>query len=157
MILHIIYISILCSILVISINTYILIYKTFIIKKQKVNDKENNNNTDLDEYLNSLEFNTILDQEIRPLLGNYNNLDITNKVSEKVIRNYMSGFKSIDTNHVHKYVSDVLLNYNNTFNDVVNKNEFEDTEEVLDDYTKIPNHSEPFVDLHNVLNNFYKD
>lgn len=146
------------SICVLIMNITILVkltaYLKTLNKKQNLSNVEtSNDNINLDEILNSLEFNTHLDELIRPLLGKYNNKDIVDKVSEYIIKHDL---KNADENKIKNYVSDVLLNYNNHIDQYETESTYL-TEEIIDYPDKnISSESVNNTDMARALNNFYK-
>ena len=139
---------------ILTVFNFFMLYQ---VNKSR-NNKDNIISFDIDEYINSLEFNTVLDNLIRPLLGQISNEDIAktivtelNKTDEKI--------KQIDDLKLFNYIKDVLLNYHNSYSEVNDifldmKEDFiKGTEEYAEEITKIQNSRE---DISNVLNNFYK-
>ena len=151
-------IGIVLNILSIIISIITLCISINILKRLKPNKIEKESDgIDLDEKLNSLEFNTHLDNIIRPLLGKFNNKDIAEKVSEKVIRYDFKTTNKSDMLKIKNYISDLLLVYNNHIemeetptipDDIIEVSEY-------DDNKKISNQNE--FDLSTTINNFYRD
>ena len=151
-------IGIVLNILSIIISIITLYISINILKRLKPNKIEKESDgIDLDEKLNSLEFNTHLDNIIRPLLGKFNNKDIAEKVSEKVIRYDFKTTNKSDMLKIKNYISDLLLVYNNHIemeetsiipDDIIEVSEY-------DDNKKISNQNE--FDLSTTINNFYRD
>lgn len=140
------------SIILASIALFININILKKLNSKKV--KEEPSKINLDDKLNSLEFNIHLDDLIRPLLGKFNNKDIEEKVSNQVIKYDLKVINKSDQNKIRDYISDVLLNYNNhivfeepivTPNDII---------EISDD-KKTTKMNE--FDLGSTINNFYRD
>ena len=151
-------IEIVLNILSIIISIITLCISINILKRLKPNKiKEESNEIDLDEKLNSLEFNTHLDNIIRPLLGKLNNEDIAEKVSEKVIMYDFKTANKSDMNKIKNYISDLLLVYNNHIDikeSSITPDEIIQISEYNDD-KKISKRNE--FDLSTTINNFYRD
>ena len=151
-------IGIVLNILSIIISIITLYISINILKRLKPNKIEKESDgIDLDEKLNSLEFNTHLDNIIRPLLGKFNNKDIAEKVSEKVIRYDFKTTNKSDMLKIKNYISDLLLVYNNHIemeetptipDDIIEVSEY-------DDNKKISNQNE--FDLSTTINSLYRD
>lgn len=135
-------------------------------KSEEIKEKIDNN------YINSLEFNTLLDDMIRPLLGKYSNQEIAKSIVHTLTSNNTLKKYNISPNIMKDYILDLLLNYNNNYTSTLevdlerhnpstdyNKN-FMDIDEL---YTKksvsgsSSNSNINEVNLSNTLNNFYKD
>lgn len=117
------------------------------------------------EYLHSLDFNIHLDEMIQPLLGSNTNEEIISKIF-KTVRTY-EHLDTIDNKELHQYITDVLSNYHNSYNE---NPEMSYIEEDIEKYKLNVEMNEPvamdlktFMDKQNstninhVLNNFYSD
>ena len=118
-------------------------------------------NIDIDEYMHSLDFNTILDSHILSLLGKFSNEDIVNKVTDKLIllNDNFTNINEHDKIKLKEYIRDVLRNYNNSYTEKI---EFKPVEEVYNssiDFNKEETETidKNKIDLTGTLNNFYKD
>lgn len=148
------------SIFILIINIIIICINFKLIKTLESNNitenlsetTKNNEKINLDETLNSLEFNTHLDELIRPLLGKYNNKDIVDKVSEYVLKNDL---KNADEDKIKNYISDVLLVYNNHIEQPETESVYP-TEEVIDYHTDDHSSISVNTDVARALNNFYR-
>lgn len=125
-------------------------------KKIEKNNKEQEFN--YNEYLNSLEFNTLLDNEIRKYLGKKSNDDIVKIVTDTLIANDKKS-AMVGKDILSDYIRDMLLNYINKFDDTIDEitDKVLDNVEVIDDTKYVNLDDKLYTNLSNVLNDFYKD
>lgn len=160
-----------CIFTVCIINTILLAYIVNKLMNPELEIPEDHPEIDADEYMNSLDFNMLLDDRIQPLLGKYKNEEIVDRVIKSFDKNDPM-ISLIDVNALRSYISDVLLNYNNNYKE---EYEFEgyDNDEIVEYYkesrtTKTATtelnppksaiiYNGTTYNLSNTLNNFYKD
>lgn len=130
-------------------------------------------NIDMDEYIHSLDFNSILDSHILSLLGKFSNEDIVNKVTDKLIllNDNFANINEHDKIKLKEYIRDVLRNYNNSYEEPLkNKDINKEFDELFEsspnsysvqsiDFNKEGTETidKNRTNITNVLNNFYKD
>lgn len=159
---------------IIDIGIFILVWKVYkATKKEYEIPEEDHPDIDLDEFLNSLEFNMLLDGKIQPMLGKYKNEDIVKRIMKSFEKENDNIISRIDKNTLKSYIEEVLLNYNNNFQEEEYEFEGYDNDEIVEYYKakrKLKDnntHASPeeifvttnsnTVNLSNTLNNFYKD
>lgn len=164
-ILWLIAVSIICVLNLISSKSQIKVSKETKDNLQKF--IKGKYNIDIDEYIHSLDFNTILDSHILSLLGKFSNEDIVNKVTDKLIllNDNFANINEHDKIKLKEYIRDALRNYNNKYTEKI---EFKPVEEVYNSAPSIDfdkegtetatkNYITNRIDITNTLNNFYKD
>lgn len=109
-ILSIIFSCIALLIAVISANHYRCLVK---IPEKNKSDNTEQEEINLTEKLHSLEFNTRLDDLIRPMLGKYTNKEIVEKLTSYITTYDMKITDESEINMIRNYLSDLLLIYNN--------------------------------------------
>lgn len=162
--------------LITNIGLLILAIKWYKLTKPEIEIPEDHPEIDADEYMNSLDFNMLLDDKIQPLLGKYKNEEIVERVIKSFDKNDPM-ISQIDVNALRSYISDVLLNYSNNYKEEEYEFEGYDNDEIVEYYKKgrvtdtadwnnVHSSIGPVgnltaktntVNLSNTLNNFYKD
>lgn len=144
--------------LILDIVFLISLCKLYKIIKPKIDiPEDHNSDIDIYAYLHSLDFNMLLDSKIQPLLGKYRNEDIVNHVIQSFEKDdpIISQF---DNDILKSYIGEVLLNYNNNYNEEEKYTNY--INETLDDI-KYNTHDKELstteVNLSSTLNNFYRD
>lgn len=170
-----------CIFTVCIINTILLAYIVNKLMNPELEVPEDHPEIDADEYMNSLDFNMLLDDRIQPLLGKYKNEEIVDRVIKSFDKNDPV-ISLIDVNALRSYISDVLLNYNNNYKEEEYEFESYDNDEIVEYYKKgrvtktaawNNTHSDQTlyevtgtvsenidgktINLSNTLNNFYND
>lgn len=127
------------------INTILL--KKYLKPSKQVKEKPFN----IDEYLNSYNFNIKLDGLVLELKDKYDNETIANKIYLYLVQSDQNCTK-IEKNILLNYIKDVLRNYVNNYtnNKEPEINQFMFTEEINTSQEKNK------TNIDNILNNFYK-
>lgn len=141
------------SIILSSIAILVSIYVYFIITESNREETTSEEDNNLDEKLNSLEFNTRLDDLIRPMLGKYTNEEITKKLTDYIINYEMKDTNESNIDIIKNYISDLLLVYNNHIEpELVN----DASEEYFEDIKVSDVQQNNDFNIDNVLKDFYK-
>lgn len=135
--------------------------------KCKVNptEKAKNKYDNINDLIYSFRFNMKLDDRILPLLDKFPNDTIVEKITESLSKEYsITTEQDIET--LKSHIKDVLLNYNNSYNEIevntfdsVTEEESSNIDYAINEDDQIikPDRKASTIDIKNILSDFYKD